>query len=51
MNLNANRAPAPQDPSLGTQFGPAAAWLLPPYLGWVTFATVLNAVLWRLNSP
>lgn len=28
----------------------AATWLLAPYLLWVTFATVLNFTLWRLNS-
>jgi translocator protein len=28
----------------------AAAWLLTPYLVWVSFATMLNFVLWRLNS-
>lgn len=27
----------------------AAAWLLAPYIGWVGFASVLNAALWRLN--
>ena len=27
----------------------AAAWLLAPYLGWVTFATVLNAAIANLN--
>lgn len=27
-----------------------AAWLLAPYLAWVSFAAVLNAVLWRMNS-
>jgi translocator protein len=26
-----------------------AAWLLAPYLAWVTFATVLNANFWLLN--
>ena len=27
-----------------------AALLLVPYLAWTTFATVLNAAIWRLNS-
>lgn len=26
-----------------------AAWLLAPYLAWVTFATYLNAAIWVLN--
>ena len=26
-----------------------AAWLLVPYLGWVEFATALNAAIWHLN--
>lgn len=29
---------------------PTATWLLAPYLLWVSFATVLNVTLWRLNS-
>ena len=27
----------------------AAAWLLAPYLTWVTFATALNYAVWQLN--
>ena len=27
-----------------------AAWLLVPYLVWVSFATFLNFTIWRLNS-
>ena len=27
----------------------AAGWLMVPYLGWVSFALVLNYVLWRIN--
>jgi translocator protein len=26
-----------------------AGWLLVPYVTWVSFATVLNFTLWRLN--
>ena len=28
----------------------AAAWLLAPYLAWVTFASVLNITIWRINE-
>jgi translocator protein len=31
------------------QSEPVGAWLLAPYLGWVSFAAVLNASIWRLN--
>ncbi len=27
-----------------------AAWLLVPYLAWVTFASVLNIAIWRINA-
>ncbi len=27
----------------------AAGWLFVPYLAWVTFATVLNFTLWKMN--
>ena len=28
---------------------PLAAWLMIPYLLWVTFAAVLTFITWRLN--
>ena len=28
----------------------AAGWLMVPYLGWVTFAALLNFSVWRLNA-
>jgi translocator protein len=28
-----------------------AWWLMMPYLGWVSFAAVLNYTLWRINLP
>ncbi len=30
-------------------FSKPAAWLLVPYLAWVSFATILNFVIWNLN--
>jgi tryptophan-rich sensory protein len=30
---------------------PWAAWLLAPYLVWVSFAGVLNLAIWRMNGP
>jgi tryptophan-rich sensory protein len=27
-----------------------AGWLMVPYLGWTSFAAVLNAALWRMNG-
>jgi tryptophan-rich sensory protein len=35
--------------ALFTTIAPVAAWLMAPYLAWVTFATALNAAFWRLN--
>jgi len=35
-----------------TWFGkisPAPAWLLVPYISWVSFATILNFAIWKLN--
>lgn len=32
------------------QVSRAAGWMLVPYLAWVSFATVLNLTLWRMNS-
>jgi tryptophan-rich sensory protein len=32
-----------------SRVAPTAAWLMAPYLGWVTFASVLNGAYWRLN--
>jgi tryptophan-rich sensory protein len=31
------------------RISPLAAWLMAPYLAWVTFATALNAGFWKLN--
>jgi len=28
---------------------PTAGWLMVPYLGWTTFAAVLNLTIWRMN--
>jgi len=32
-----------------SRVSPAAAWLMAPYLAWVTFASFLNGAYWRLN--
>lgn len=32
-----------------TRFSKPAAWLLVPYLAWVSFASILNFALWQLN--
>ncbi len=31
------------------RFSKTAAWLLVPYMAWVSFATVLNFAIWNLN--
>jgi tryptophan-rich sensory protein len=31
------------------RYSKISGWLLVPYLGWVSFAAVLNAAIWRLN--
>ncbi len=28
-----------------------AAWLLVPYIAWVSFASILNYTIWKLNTP
>ena len=32
-----------------TKHSKTAAWLLVPYIAWVSFALLLNAAIWRLN--
>jgi benzodiazapine receptor len=32
-----------------SRISPLAAWLMAPYLAWVSFATALNAAFWKLN--
>jgi len=34
---------------LFSQVSAAAAWLMAPYLAWVSFASILNVTIWRLN--
>ena len=34
---------------LFSRITPTSAWLMVPYLAWVSFACVLNAAFWRLN--
>jgi len=33
-----------------TRISKPAAWLLVPYLAWVSFASVLKFTIWRLNG-
>lgn len=32
-----------------SKYSKAAAWLLVPYISWVSFATILNWAIWNLN--
>ena len=32
------------------QVNKTAAWLLVPYISWVSFATILNFTIWQLNK-
>jgi benzodiazapine receptor len=34
---------------LFSQVSATAAWLMAPYWAWVSFASILNATIWRLN--
>ena len=36
--------------ALFSRISPIAAWLLIPYIAWVSFASCLNFTIWRLNS-
>lgn len=36
--------------ALFSRISPIAAWLLVPYIAWVTFASCLNFTIWRLNA-
>ncbi len=35
---------------LFSKYSKLAAWLLVPYISWVSFAAILNAAIWVLNS-